>query len=252
MGPTSALVATMMGRKISRALNAGDIERAVRIAERYRKMQPREPAAYFYEYEAKNHLPNVDRAAQLALLRKGWAQAPYHGAVADVLLIELFREECVRPDPSLRAEARRVLDQVISLYGDGPWSNLWLAELAQLEGDWVSAKQYVEMTLPMLENRDSTFLKGYLRAGMSLSSIPGEESRGEQMLLDSIDRYPGPWGHVLYALVVEEHDPDRAREHLELARGLWDDTFKSFDDEIAVAREFHRQNVRRLTLVSSN
>lgn len=200
---------------------------------------------------ARQRAQHVDHAAQLALLRKGWERAPYSAALADVLVLELFHNECTRPDPAVRAEARCVIDQIALLHGDTLWSNLWLGELAQMEGDWISAKQYAEIALTTLEDFDPPAFMGRLRVGFSLWSIPGEEARGEQMMLEAIDVYPGPWGHIYYALVIEDRDPIAAAEHLEAARAQWKGS-TSFDDEVRAARELHRSNVQRLALVSSS
>jgi hypothetical protein len=110
----------------------------------------------------------------------------------------------------------------------------------------------VDLALDRLGEGDSHFLKGYLRAGMSLSSIPGEEERGRRLILESTDKYGGPLGHVLYGLLVEDDDPQTASEHFEKARARWPDgaSRTTFEREVDAARAAHRLNVRRLAAVS--
>ncbi len=203
------------------------LERRIDVAERYARLQPRDPYAWAIWGNLLARNGRYEEAERV--LRRGLELHPHAFPAIGWLLAKSLTNQSRFP------EARAVLDEQVRAFPDLPLPRLGLAEIELVEHRWDIAKTLIDEALERTSSGDAV---AWYEAARLLALVPGERTRAIGLIEDAMQAGLPSWSdpHLVLGVLLELEGNQGADEHLEQAEALWEGP-KDFAAALRNARE---------------
>lgn len=219
---------TFIAWKTDRHRTKGRPEEALRLAQRYTQVRPRDERAWMVLADVLHAHNRLEEEA--AALRKGLERNP-----RSVLIRADLSDALVGLNHM--ADAKAVLDEAMKLEPSSPRARLGLADWLIAQGRFEEARAAADGVRSRLSNVDDPWNIESRLSRIYLMLPSGERIARELLESAAASARRGWWEHSRLAVLLREKDPEAADRHLRKARKSWRGNEEEFLQELERARE---------------